>query len=803
MFGQSLLSAFGIACTTDTDQLFTTDQSATSISTYQLNNATTSIPNNTYPGTASNITYTTGKFGDAAVFNGSNSLITIANNAVFNFTTPTSMSVWVNRNTTNREFIIDKGNGSSGSYGWQFEFNVSEYVFQLNNTVGGIMDLRAAASGTGSWEHIVVTYDSNQVGKIYLNGVLKATDTMAGTASFNTNGVTIGTYSLAPSGYRFDGKLDQIRFFNTALPQSAITALYNETATTATSASIDYQAANPNSTAYYKMVDATDQLGNYNGTATNVNFNTEGKFGFAGAFNGSSSLITIPSGLNKNNNFSWSFWINFNALTLYSSTIVLQDTYRNLIDLDGAPGGSSGAGSLHFYDGVSLSSPAGTVTTGTWYHVVITKSSSTGRKMYVNNAVVASDSSTTNSISGGGQNMIGAYNSGSSTALYLNGKIDQIRIYDSAISAADVSTLYKEVECEPAAINALENFNTVLYTGNGASSRSITGVGFAPDFTWTKKRGPSTANHLLQNTVQGAGTGSALYSASNGSAGSIDQYGYISAFGTDGVTYQAGSSGSYPSDLNNENNSTYVAWNFKAGGTPTATNSAGAGNSPTSGSVMIDGSSSSAALAGNVEAKKMSVNTAAQFSIVEFTSVSGATNQIPHGLSDTPDLFIFKRTDAAQDWYVYTEVIDGSLDYLVLNSTDAKSDSSETAPTATTVYQPTSTGARDYILYSFKSVDGYQKIGSYTGTGGSISPIYVGFEPRFVMIKSTGSTSGNWAMLDNKRGGTSRNQLSANDSHAEYANQGVTFTSTGFSPRQSLSSDTNTSGVTFIYLAIA
>jgi hypothetical protein len=122
-------------------------------------------------------------------FNGSNSTITIANNAVFNFTTPTSLSVWVNRNTTSRDFIIDKGNGSSGSYGWQFEYYNSEYVFQLNNTVGGIMDIRATTtSGTGIWDHVAVTYDSNQVGKIYLNGVLKATDTMSGTASFNTNG---------------------------------------------------------------------------------------------------------------------------------------------------------------------------------------------------------------------------------------------------------------------------------------------------------------------------------------------------------------------------------------------------------------------------------------------------------------------------------------------------------------------------------------------------------------------------------------------------------------------------------------
>ena len=92
-------------------------------------------------------------------------------------------------------------------------------------------------------------------------------------------------------------------------------------------------------------------------------------------------------------------------------------------------------------------------------------------------------------------------------------------------------------------------------------------------------------------------------------------------------------------------------------------------------------------------------------------------------------------------------------------------------------------------------------MGSYVGTGTTISAINVGFTPGFVMIKGI-DNSGNWAMLDNKRGGTSRNQLDANDSHAEYANQGVTFTSTGFSPRQSVSSDTNTSGITYLYLAI-
>ena len=110
-----------------------------------------------------------------------------------------------------------------------------------------------------------------------------------------------------------------------------------------------------------------------------------------------------------------------------------------------------------------------------------------------------------------------------------------------------------------------KNFNTLLYTGDGTSSRSITGVGFAPDFVWTKKRGTSTGNNILENAVVGPGTGQALYSNSSQAAGYNDQYGYISSFDTDGVTYQEGSSGSYPNDNANESGSTYVQWNWKSG----------------------------------------------------------------------------------------------------------------------------------------------------------------------------------------------------------------------------------------------
>ncbi len=127
MFGQSLLSAFGsAACTTDTDQLFATDVQTTSVATYQFNNATTSIPSNAYPGTPSNITYAAGKFGNAAVFNGSSSYITINSTSTTPFDASTenfTISAWINVSTfQNDATIITKYGASSSTQSYQLGF---------------------------------------------------------------------------------------------------------------------------------------------------------------------------------------------------------------------------------------------------------------------------------------------------------------------------------------------------------------------------------------------------------------------------------------------------------------------------------------------------------------------------------------------------------------------------------------------------------------------------------------------------------------------------------------------------------
>ena len=454
MFGQSLLSAFGIACTTDTDQLFGTDVTATSTATYQLNNVTTSIPSNTYPGTANNITYTSGKFGNAAVFNGSNADIDISSSAI-NTTSPYTISMWLNIvDVTQYEGIFANVTSSYLTNQIAFVLNngkISIYsvVSNGNTTLDAITATPQSGIANNTWFNLVIVADRSLANKakVFFNGVEASYAFVSGGAGTSAySNIKVG---LADGANRyFTGSIDQIRFFNSSLPQSAVTALYNETTTTATSASIDYVDANPNSIAYYKMSNAIDQLGNYNGTASNVNFNTEGKFGFAGAFNGSSSIINLgdhnvfsPSV----NPLSFSLWIkkstsDFNCI--YSKGA--SGSYEYALFISGSGVIELVAYTLNASSSVSISTSA-SYSDGNWHHVVAIYDPSGSFKIYVDGSQQATSS--TSLSMGNSSNALNIGKKFENNVDILNGSLDQVRIFNSAITAENVTALYEEVEC--------------------------------------------------------------------------------------------------------------------------------------------------------------------------------------------------------------------------------------------------------------------------------------------------------------------------------------------------------------------
>ena len=329
-------------------------------------------------------------------------------------------------------------------------------------------------------------------------------------------------------------------------------------------------------------------------------------------------------------------------------------------------------------------------------------------------------------------------------------------------------------------------FNTVTFTGTG-STRSVTGVGFQPDWSWFKRR-DGAVNHALYDVIRG-GT-NALRSNTNSAEAQFGDA--VVTFETDGFEI----AGTNVSGINGSSES-IVSWNWKAGGTAVSN---------------TDGTITSS----------VSANTDAGFSIVTYTGDStgndGTPSTIGHGLGAVPK-FIFTLPRDTYDGAVYHagNTTAPETDRLILKSTsgtlataDDASFWNDTAPTSTVF----SVGTRKHtnsnggmVAYCFAEIEGYSKFGSYTGNGNADGTfVYTGFRPAWVMQKRTNST-GDWHVLDNKRNTFNEveNYLYANLSDAEYAgngNDGFDYLSNGFKLSNTYTA-LNASGGTYIYMAFA
>ncbi len=317
------------------------------------------------------------------------------------------------------------------------------------------------------------------------------------------------------------------------------------------------------------------------------------------------------------------------------------------------------------------------------------------------------------------------------------------------------------------------HFQTVLWTGDGNDNKQITNDGnsdLKPDLVWLKDR-TQAESHALFDSSRGA---SVRLQSNNTNAESTESATQKS-FTTDGFT--VGTSGSVN---NGSNPDQYVAWQWKANGGSTSTNSSGATNST------------------------VQANTDAGFSIVTFTT-TGSTTTFGHGLGVKPAVIISKYRSGSP-WYVFTDILTGSMQYGVLNESNAFTNTSYDAPTST-VFQINDDASRNHVAYCFAEKQGYSKFGKYTGNGNADGPfVYTGFKPVFILFKKSSDSGDNWMMYDNKRPGfnVTDEALHPNSSAAEYdnANANLDILSNGFKLRSSFGW-VNQSSHTYIFMAFA
>ena len=752
---------------------------------------------NTYTGNGSTQSIE-GKIGTAASFNGSSSVIQASGlNQFFNNWNDASWSAWINTTDTSAQFIVSS---STDSQNYKLIGTIDSNKFGIVVRKSGTVYLGTSTTDVndGNWHHIAASYD-NSTGTVkgYVDGSEEISFTTGGSSSgtFTVYDFCIGANKQNSNVYNpLDGKLDQVRIFDKALSSSEVTTLYGENNASSTKSTTDI-FDDGSGVALYEFEEGAKDTGSYSYGTGAIDS------GQSAVFNGSNNRITkspvtgFPGG---NSARSVSVWVK-QTVSNISQCILMWGT---------------GSGNRAFalypnYTQLTILTYGASVSTGynftlnQWTHIVVTHDGTT-TKVYADGSLVHSftysyNTSTANFIIG----------NVSWSNVPFTGQIDQVRIYSSALSASDVEALASETNVPTANLVAhykldgngndeTTNYNATsvsnvtysdpaefpLIAYNGTPTNvSFVGTSFQPDLVWIKHRGSAGTYHQIYDSVRGA----AKVIFSNDTLQEYDRSNGLTSFDSNGFTLgnHTHSNGSTsPNDL--------VAWCWKA---------AGAAVSNTNGTIT----------------SQVSANPDAGFSIVSYTGSGSGAVTVGHGLATAPSMYIVKSRSTGS-WWVYNENLNGGVnpaDYFLrlelpnqetFNASSGGSIFNSTEPTSS-VFSAGATinGAENYIAYCFHSIDGYQKIGTYTGTGLSGISVTTGFQPRFIMVKAASKASA-WLMMDTVRDTVSpmTEFLVAQDSGAEFSAPllGFGFNSTGFTV-DNTDGTFNTDDHTYIYLAIA
>jgi hypothetical protein len=741
-----------------------------------------------------------GKFGAGAYFNGSSSLITLPSGLSDGATMDAScISFWFNVGaevtsaTSNKELMsFAYSGGATGKISLgSTTGNFTDETFSVTSDVTSQYTYSKTNIPAG-WNHAVVQWNSsNTKWDIYVNGVAHTTYT------FGTN--EQGKFALKfgnRTSFYYEGKLDQIRVFQKVLTSSQVSTLYAETVDTVESLdplNVDttdtLQVLGDSScVATYRFEnDETDLSGNYDGTGTAIQY-AAGRYGQAASFNGSSSYIsglptlTNPSG----SSFSVSLWVNTNSTdkNIFGGVVDEPAEYDSIFRIrvnssgqaftDYRPSQEAVISTVEINGSTSISD-------GNWHHIVSIVTDSQ-IKLYVDGSEASNSPKSITGTTNVTNAVIGALNNRGTIQDYLNGSIDQVRVFNKAISAAEVTTLYNEnplVASYRFEGNANDDMRT--YDGTATNVTYEYGLGFTPDFVWLKDRTQAYTPNITDST---RGTSKQIFTAYT-NAQDTTYTNRVTSFDTGGFTVGN-------DNYVNTNGNDFVAWCLKANGGTTST---GSGTNTTS--------------------VTNQVNSDAGFSITTFTGSASAAGNFTHGLGEVPDMYIVKTTSFSDSWFVWHKDLTNTTGYAVRLNTDAAEQNltgfwNDTAPTSTLISLGNGVLVNNatYVAYAFKSIDGFSKFGSYTGNG-SEQLIETGFEPAFVITKSTSAT-GHWRMYDNKRGSTDSSSSYDGNRKVLYGDLDIAegngineirFLSNGFEVGPG--NNTNTNGVSFIYMAFA
>ncbi len=370
--------------------------------------------------------------------------VEVANSTQYNSDWAT-VSFWVKMNelpASGEVYLLSFG-------GWQERWKVSlpshGKVVWTTYATSCCSDMDAGSGNElvpGVWTHVVASHGMVQ-DKIYINGVLAAAKDVGGALHHTTHEVGIGWDPIDKGGF-MNGDIDEVQIYNASLSDQEVADLY--AAQSAAPVFPGDIVADYRLNANGKDDSPYHNHGDVSGAVTSLD--RFGRSNHAMNFNGDDGITADNSPQLNSPVTSVSFWVNVNSLPASGEVYLLsfggwQERWKISLPSHGKVVWTTHATSCCS----DMDAGSGNeLVPGTWTHLVMVHDG-TKDYIYVNGVEVASKDSP-----GDLNNTIHPLGIGYDpidVANYFDGSLDDVLIYETALTAPEVAALYAEQAADP------------------------------------------------------------------------------------------------------------------------------------------------------------------------------------------------------------------------------------------------------------------------------------------------------------------------------------------------------------------
>lgn len=407
--------------------------------------------------------YTTGRIGKALKFDGVDDYV-ISKNANLSFTDAITIEAWVKPTVTDTYMGIVSRTDLNNHFG-DFDIHLSnngQVRFILNDD-SPTNRLDSSALVAGQWSHIAVTY-SNSSGykKIYINGIENNSASFSGNINANYSNVLIGLYFSAQ--YPFRGNIDEVKIYNYARSAAQVAWDYNKGGPVGwwkmdeCQGSAIHDSSGRNNVGTLNLgAGGVTSAGTCQTAGTAWGLGAGGKRNASLSFDGADDYVEIPDGpnLDISGELTISAWVKIAAtdntnyggvgkyanMTGYANQRSYGFYFLSNSTRPSAGVSDNGTANSGHWTGVDSSTNIGL---NTWAHVVMVFKPSAYLRIYINGKL---DSETTSGVVSSIFNStaplwLGTNYDKTDSARNMNGQIDDVQIFNYALTVQQIKTLY-------------------------------------------------------------------------------------------------------------------------------------------------------------------------------------------------------------------------------------------------------------------------------------------------------------------------------------------------------------------------